>query len=44
MQLRLIFEDLELLYQDGDRESTYFGDLMVKDFEKPVERFLIFDG
>ena len=42
MNVRLIFEDIDLFYPDGDEEPSYFGNLMVKDFDNPVQQFLVF--
>lgn len=41
MKIRIIAEDIEHFYPGTDKEGNYFGDLMVKDFVRPVERFLL---
>lgn len=43
MKLRIIIENIDGFYPGGEEESSYFGNLMVKDFENPVEKFLILD-
>ena len=43
MKLRIIIENIDSFYPGGEEESSYFGNLMVKDFENPVEKFLILD-
>ena len=42
MKVRVVFEDIDQFYSDGDEEQSYFGKLMVKDFDDPVQQFLIF--
>lgn len=43
MKLRVFIENVDAFYPGGDEEPSYFGNLMVKDFENPVEKFLIIE-
>jgi len=41
MQVRVVTEEIETFYPTAFMEPSYFGDLMVRDFIHPIERFLV---
>jgi len=41
VKIRVIFEDVNTFYQNGNTEYNYFGQLLAMDLLVPMERFLI---
>jgi hypothetical protein len=41
MKIRIIMEDIDYFYPNSTSETSYFSDLMIKDFRQPIEQFLI---
>ena len=39
-RLRIVVENIDTFHQDGANANYYFGDLMRKDFETPIETFV----
>ena len=41
MQIRVITEEINTFYPTSDKETSYFADVMIKDFFNPIEKFLV---
>lgn len=42
LQLRIIVEDIDTFYEDGEDRTNYFGQMMTEDFLNPLEAFVVF--
>ena len=41
LRVRLIVEDVDTFHKDADNVTSYFGDFMTKDFDMPIELFMV---
>ncbi len=41
VRIRVVTEDVDLFHVDADKFTTYFGDLMMRDFFQPIESYQI---